>query len=283
MLPILWIKALCKYWPWFKNVSALETMELSLGLTCQQKSAGSHVKLGKENAAATPVPSLLPACLSQTAFSQLRLPCLSATAPQLPLTRLGQPATHHGEWTKSHLKPCSLIEEGQQPMQIAWHNVSKSRAKGKASQVPCIGTVCRHADSHSFEQSLFLPEIILRKYLNCISWIFHLRHQRKRLAASLHLISNWELCSSGLCTGWHCSLRKRANMARAFFFFFFQIRSGNPACCRDGSVQKQQRQSTLPAAPSEVHVPRCPVFTDVLLSFWAENVTFLLRKAFRSR
>lgn len=70
-------------------------MKLSSGLTCQQKSAGSHVKLGEENAAAAPVPSLLSACLSQTAaFSQPRLPCLSATAPQLPLTHLGQPATH---------------------------------------------------------------------------------------------------------------------------------------------------------------------------------------------
>lgn len=95
MLPILWIKSLCKYWPWFKNVSALETMELSSGLTCQQRSAGSHMKLGEENAAAAPVPSLLPACLSQTAaFSQLRLPGLSATAPLSPLTHLDQPATH---------------------------------------------------------------------------------------------------------------------------------------------------------------------------------------------
>lgn len=95
ILPILWIKPLSKYWPWFKNASALETMELTSGLTCQQKSAGSHVKLGEESAAATLVLSLLPSCLSQTAtFNQLRVPCLSATAPQLSLTHLAQPATH---------------------------------------------------------------------------------------------------------------------------------------------------------------------------------------------
>lgn len=77
-------------------------MELSSGLTCQQKSAGSHVKLGEENVklgeentAAALVPSLFPACLSQTsAFSQLRLPFLTATALQLPLTHLDQAATH---------------------------------------------------------------------------------------------------------------------------------------------------------------------------------------------
>lgn len=103
-------------------------------------------------------------------------------------TWVSQPLIH-GEWTKSHFKPCSLIEEGRQPTPIIWHNVSKSREKGKANQVPCIGTVCRHADCHSFEPSLSLPEMILRKYLKCISWRFQIRHQRKSLAASLHLIT----------------------------------------------------------------------------------------------
>lgn len=85
---ILWIKALCKYRPWFKNVSALETMELSAGLACQQKSAGLHMKPSEEISAAAPVPSLLPACLSRTtSFSQPRLPCLVAASPQLPLAR----------------------------------------------------------------------------------------------------------------------------------------------------------------------------------------------------
>lgn len=95
MLYILCIKALGKYWPWFKNVSALETMELSAGLTCQQKSVGSRVKPGEEITAAAPVPSLLPACLSQTtSFGQPRLPCLAAASPQLPLTRTSRLASH---------------------------------------------------------------------------------------------------------------------------------------------------------------------------------------------
>lgn len=277
-LSILWIKALCKYWPWFKNVSALGMMELSSGLTCQQKSAGSHMKLGKENAAAAPVPSLLPAYLSQTAaFSQPRLPCLCATAPQLPLTHTPRSASHSSmgsgqtafwnpaRWWKRDSNICRLLD-------TLWANPDR---KVKQSR---FHSLVLFADMLIPLNSLSLPEMILRKYLKCISRRFQIRHQRKRLAASLHLISNWELCSSGLCTGWHCSLRKRANMARAFF----QIHCENPPCCRAGSVWKQQWQSTLPAAPSEVHVPRCPVSADVLLSFWAENVTFLLRKAFRS-
>lgn len=94
-LYLLWIKALGKYWPWFKNVSALETMELSAGLTCQQKSVGSRVKPGEEITAAAPMPSLLPACLSQTtSFGQPRLPCLAAASPQLPLTRTSRLASH---------------------------------------------------------------------------------------------------------------------------------------------------------------------------------------------
>lgn len=280
-LPILWIKALCKYWPWFKKVSALETMELSSGLTCQQKSAGSPVKLGRENAAVAPVPSLLPACLSQTAaFSQPRLPGLSATAPRFPLTHLGQPATRPWGADKQPLKTLLTDRRGTTThavtayLQLTWHSVNKPREKGKAGKVLCIGTVCRHAESHSFERSLSLPEMILRKYLKCISWLFQIRHQRKRLAASLHLISKWELCASGLCTGWHYSLRKRANTARAFF----RMCCENPARCRDGSVQKQSWQSTLPAAPSEVYMSRCPVSTDGLFSFWAENVTFCWKR-----
>lgn len=39
-------------------------MALTSGLTCQQKSAGSHVKLGEKSAAATPVLSLLPPILA---------------------------------------------------------------------------------------------------------------------------------------------------------------------------------------------------------------------------
>lgn len=64
MLSITQIEALRKCWAWFKNISALETMELSAGLICQQKSAGSHMKPGKEITAVAHVPSLLPACLS---------------------------------------------------------------------------------------------------------------------------------------------------------------------------------------------------------------------------
>lgn len=74
--------------------SALGMKELSAGLACQQQSAGSQMKHGKEITAAAPAPSLLPAASprEETSFSYLRLPCWSAPAPQLPLTHLEQPA-----------------------------------------------------------------------------------------------------------------------------------------------------------------------------------------------
>lgn len=69
-------------------------MELSAGLRCQQKSAVLLLKAGEEIPAEAPVPSLLPACFSQTtSFSQPRLPCLAAT-PQLPLIRTSRLASH---------------------------------------------------------------------------------------------------------------------------------------------------------------------------------------------
>lgn len=75
--------------------SALEMMELSAGLTCQQKSAGLQMKHGKEITAAAPVPSLLLAASprEETSFSYLRLPCLSAPSPQLPLTHTSRTAS----------------------------------------------------------------------------------------------------------------------------------------------------------------------------------------------
>lgn len=83
-------------------------MELSAGLTCSQKSAGSHMKPCEEITAVAPMPSLLPACLSQTTSpSQPRLPCLAATSPQLPLTHTSRVASH-AKRTTGLLKPYSL-------------------------------------------------------------------------------------------------------------------------------------------------------------------------------
>lgn len=160
-------------------------------------------------------PCSLPASPRPAAFSQLRLlaclPLLHSyhfhTWVSQPLVMgSGQEATWNpAHWQKRDSSLCRLRD-------TTWANPDR-----KVKQIRFYVLIL-FADSHSFELSLSLPEMILRKYLNCISWRFHIWHQRKRLAASLCLISNWELCSSGLCTGWQCSPRKRANMARAFFF-----------------------------------------------------------------